>query len=276
MLRKRMVVLSLLAGLLGVLAVPARAIKVCHDYTFYRVTALVEGKSRDSNTTSADTLRQYLRSQGYQLKFTTTMRKGDAAPDIQKELKLGDVVFMGAGHSGYVGGVGIDHFIIVEGTSRNNVTYKPGEWPYAPLPGGKAGGLHVSHTLKRMRESLFTLNPITVEVWRRDHLELAGVWRDNGGNEYRISKYGGKYSVTYLKVNDFLKSCHFTVGEEGGRNFTPVPGKANTFEGEIKWRSQNKNDPHYPQWRKSVITLNGDKLTITSCSYPQWERLRRS
>jgi hypothetical protein len=270
-----MVVPSLLAGLLWVLAAPAHAIKVCHDYTFYRATALVEGKSRDSNTTSAETLRQYLRSKGYQTKFTTTMRKGDAAPDIQKELKPGDVVFMGTGHSGYVSGVGIDHFIMVEGTSRSHVTYKPGELPYAPIPGGKAGGLHMGHTLKQMRESLFTPNPLPVEVLRRDSLELAGDWRDNGGNEYRITKQGDKYSGTYLKVNDLLKSCHFTVGEEGFRNFTAVPGKANTFEGEAKWRSQNQNDPNFPQWRKSVITLNGDKLTITSCTYPQWERLKR-
>ena len=101
-------------------------------------------------------------------------------------------------------------------------------------------------------------------------LELAGDWRDNGGNEYRITKRGDRYFGTYLKVNDLLKSSGFTVGEEGFRNFTPVPGKANTFEGEVKWRSSGGGQ----FWKeKSVITLSGDSLTITECTYPQWVRI---
>jgi hypothetical protein len=103
-------------------------------------------------------------------------------------------------------------------------------------------------------------------------LELAGDWRDNGGNEYRITKREGKYFGTYLKVNDHLKGFGFTVGEETLRNFTPVPGKANTFEGEGKFRYPDGN--HF--WQKQIITLNDDNnLTIPGSTYPQSVRIKR-
>ena len=74
-------------------------------------------------------------------------------------------------------------------------------------------------------------------------------------------------------MNDHLKSFGFTVGEETFRNFAPVPGKANTFEGEVKWRYRDGN--HF--WQKGgPMTLNdSNNLTFTGSTYPQCVRIGR-
>lgn len=103
--------------------------------------------------------------------------------------------------------------------------------------------------------------------------DLAGIWRDNGGCEISMTKNARGYSGTYRKLSDLLVTCHFKPGEEGFRDFKAVPGKTNTFQGLVKWRFSDESNPAYPQWKKSVISLAGDTLTITECSYPEWTRI---
>src|SRR5947209_10944321 len=152
-----------------ILASPAQAIVVCHDYTLYRLT----GKdprpkgSPGKQGTGVDVLRTYLREHGYR-SFPMTTAAETNPGKVQSLLKPGDVIILRDDHSGYVNESGkIDHFIQVEGTSTKDVKYDADGLPPHESLGGKIGGLYRDQTFEQFLNAPYRKTPRTVEVWRK-------------------------------------------------------------------------------------------------------------
>lgn len=97
---------------------------------------------------------------------------------------------------------------------------------------------------------------------------MVGLWRDNGGNEMRITADG---TGTFVRVGEYLARYHFIVGETSCRNIRPVPGKPGTFECEGKFRYVSTGAQ--PIWRPATVTVTGDRMTWSNGTFPNWERI---
>jgi hypothetical protein len=140
----------------------------------------------------------------------------------------------------------------------------------------------LSETLTLAGKSVVA-NPATYPNWTRigavgtalpapaAQADLAGVWRDNGGDEYRITSDGNASTFTYTKVNSYLAGFGFAAGQVADRNVVPVAGQPGTFSGEGLFRFSDPSTP--PEWRQETITLSGNSFTITPATYPNWTRI---
>ena len=122
---------------------PAGAIVVCHDYTYWRVfeidptppiAGMPKAKGQGVNTAR---LRADLEQAGYRAFDITTTARMDPAT-AQRHLKAGDVIILGDAHSGYVADAGghIDHWLQVYGESG---LYRAPNDHANPLPAGQQG-----------------------------------------------------------------------------------------------------------------------------------------
>lgn len=115
-MKKYMVLVLLLAGVLYLAVLPAMSITWCHDYSYYVVTG------KDTNKISPVQLRSTLLGMGYKM-FPFTNAAQD--PQAQSRLRQGDVIIIGNDHSGVVNSKGlIDHFIQVFGASGTAYTFE--------------------------------------------------------------------------------------------------------------------------------------------------------
>ncbi len=148
---------------------PAEAIVVCHDYTLYRLTGEDPRPKGSEGKQGSDvgTLRTYLRKHGYRA-FPMTTAAETSPGKVQSLLEPGDVIILRDDHSGYVNESGkIDHFIQVEGTSRDDVKYDADELPPHESLNGKIGGLYRDETFEQFLDRPYRKSPRTVEVWRK-------------------------------------------------------------------------------------------------------------
>lgn len=152
-----------------ILAMPAQAIVVCHDYTLYRLTG-EDPRPKGSpgkQGSGVSTLRTYLREHGYRSFPMSTAAETDPGK-VQSLLKPGDVIILREDHSGYVNESGrIDHFIQVEGTSKEDVKYDAEGLPSHESLNGKAGGLYRDDTFEQFLDRPYRKSPRAVEVWRK-------------------------------------------------------------------------------------------------------------
>ena len=93
------------------LAIPAKAIQVCHDYTYYRVSGVDPRPigSPEPQGIGVKTLHDYLTAKGYKA-FTFSQAITDPE-QAEKKLKPGFILVIRDDHSGFVNAHGrIDYF----------------------------------------------------------------------------------------------------------------------------------------------------------------------
>ncbi len=166
-------VLFLLIALL-LLAAPAslKAIRVCHDYTFYRVFRTDPdppggAMSKKSSYLSADSLRRVLKKNGYN---SFSVLNSYQLPNFPKILKPGYVVIVEDAHSGFINEkANVDHFLQPSKSIGKYFSVKEVEEKYkAPLKENEKGGLFLNDTWKTFVERRFSPNPIgKIEIWRK-------------------------------------------------------------------------------------------------------------
>jgi len=84
--------------------------------------------------------------------------------------------------------------------------------------------------------------------------DLSGQWRRQDGHVVRFSGSGSNYTGTIVVLTDHLKSCRFSVGEQ---TFKLTRTKADTYEGQIKWRSPDGN----AWWESVQLIVKGNAMT---------------
>lgn len=166
-------ILILLAPLLlFMLCFPVKAIRVCHDYTYYRVFRTDPDPpggtmSKKSGYFSAEALRKELKKQGYN---SFSVINSYQMPNFPKILKPGYVVIIEDAHSGFINDKGnVDHFL--QPSKSIGKYYTVGEVEQnclAPLPKEEKGGLFLNDTWETFLKRRFTPNPIQkIEIWRK-------------------------------------------------------------------------------------------------------------
>jgi hypothetical protein len=167
---------------------PVHAISVCYDYVYYRLTEFCEGKGKDpappggsAGYLNFGSVTDYMSKNGYALLI------GPNRPLAGHQLKRGDVIVI-AGHIGFVNGPDdIDHFIQVEGTSRDpNARYSMSNLPRHETLGGRRGGFFQGDTLKQFLDRPFS-KPTGFNVWRRDTCLWAGNFKGNDTSGYAMN-----------------------------------------------------------------------------------------
>jgi hypothetical protein len=171
-MKKAMVFVVLTTAICMSLHITVHAIRVCHDYTYYRVFRTdpdpPAGKmAKKSGYLSADALRQDLKKAGYKCYPVINSYQ---QPNFPKFLKPGYVVIIEDAHSGYINGNGnVDHFLQPSNHIGTYYTIKEIETKcVAPLKNEEKGGLFLDDTWKIFIGRRFTENPIQkIEVWRK-------------------------------------------------------------------------------------------------------------
>jgi hypothetical protein len=151
---------------------PAHAIRVCHDYTYYRVFGIDpdppgEKMAQKSACYTADALRKELKKKGYKCYSVINSYQ---TPNFPKFLKPGYVVIIEEAHSGFINKDGnVDHFLQMSNSIGTYYKIEDIEKKYlAPLPKSEKGGLFLNDTWATFLGRRFTQNPIgKIEVWRK-------------------------------------------------------------------------------------------------------------
>jgi hypothetical protein len=168
----RQVFLTLVTVMLLMVPATVQAIRVCHDYTFYRVFRTDPDPpggvmSKKSAYLSADSLRRVLKKNGYN---SFSVINSYQLPNFPKILKQGYVVIIEDAHSGFINEKGnVDHFLQPSKSIGTYFTVKDLEEKYlAPLKENEEGGLFLNDTWKTFVERRFSPNPIgKIEIWRK-------------------------------------------------------------------------------------------------------------
>jgi hypothetical protein len=151
---------------------PALAIRVCHDYTYYRVFNVDPDPpggtmAKQSAYYSADALRKELKKKGYN---SFSVINSYQMPNFPKILKPGYVVIIEEAHSGFINKDGnVDHFLQMSKSVGTYYTIKDIETKYlAPRPNDEKGGLFLNDTWSTFIGRRFSPNPIgKIEIWRK-------------------------------------------------------------------------------------------------------------
>jgi hypothetical protein len=152
--------------------IPAQAIRVCHDYTYYRAFKIDPDPpggimAQKSSYFSADTLRKELKKKGYNCYSVINSYQ---LPNFPKFLKPGYVVIIENDHSGFINNNGnVDHFLQMSKSVGKYYEIKDIENKYlAPLPKEEKGGLFLNDTWATFIGRRFSTKPIEkIEVWRK-------------------------------------------------------------------------------------------------------------
>ena len=151
---------------------PANAIRVCHDYTYYRVFNVDPDPpggimAKKSTYYSAEALRKELKKKGYN---SFSVINSYQMPNFPKILKPGYVVIIEEAHSGFINKDGnVDHFLQMSKSIGTYYTIKDIETKYlAPRPNDEKGGLFLNDTWSTFIGRRFSPNPIgKIEIWRK-------------------------------------------------------------------------------------------------------------
>ncbi len=192
------------------LTLPPRlgAVMVCYDYVYYRLT----GNDPDPKGGSG----RYLDREAVERYLTANHYKPMLSQVHGNQLQAGDVIFLN-GHVGYANGPdNIDHFIQLQGTSRDpNAVYNADRLPKHEVLAGLDGGF--------FRGGLYRGESLDVFL-SRPYRPTSGyvVWRRGGHNEqlfvYLLTNASnGLYLGTASDLDGKLR-CDF---EGGGRGCQP-------------------------------------------------------
>jgi hypothetical protein len=171
-MKMRLFISAVFVSVLLLYFIPSHAIRVCHDYTYYRVFNTDPdppgGKMAQKSTYySAEALRKDLKAKGYNC---FSVINSYQLPNFPKFLKPGYVVIVEEAHSGFINKDGnVDHFLQMSNSVGTYYSIKDVETKYlAPRPKDEKGGLFLNDTWATFIGRRFSPNPIgKLEVWRK-------------------------------------------------------------------------------------------------------------
>lgn len=156
------------------------AVRVCHDFTLFKVT------NRDWDDLGRNNLTDHLKQQPRKYRNILSFNSSDAAmlAKGQRYLRQGDVVILGTdnGHSGFMTAQGIEHYIMVPGQVRekrdpNRLPAGPTRAANAAAPPHVFGGHFRGDSLVGMLGRLSTRRPQPVEIWSNaNDLKVKMTW----------------------------------------------------------------------------------------------------